>query len=160
MSRCRRVKELQYAFLTSDSPHFPSVHRSEAQLRGIRYEKAAKRILEEQYNHEFIPGPWFWYREKRRRGHFCQPDGLIIQPRHRRIIITEIKLRHTQDAYFQLFDLYLPVVMKTFGKEWRYGCVEIVRWYDPAEPTPEPPALCREPHVVNPGVFGVHICRA
>lgn len=161
MTRCRCVGELRKAVLTHDSPSFPNQPRTDAQKRGILYEKKARARLEEQYEHEFIPNPWFWYREKRRRrGHYCQPDGLIIRPQSRKIIIVEIKLRHTQDAYYQLRELYLPVVQHVFGPEWRYGTIEVVRWYDPAEPTPEPARLCKEPHVVNPGVFGVHICRA
>lgn len=161
LSRCRTVRQLEYAYLTHESPPFHSQPRTGAQKRGLAYERKALRELENRYKHEFIPHPWFWYKETHSlRGHYCQPDGLLIRVKARQIIVTEIKLRHTADAYYQLFDLYLPVVRAVFGAGWSYGAVEVVRWFDPDEPVPAPARLCKRPDVVNQGVFGVHICRA
>lgn len=57
----------------------------------------------------------------------CYPDGLIINTRDDEVIIIEVKLRHTPDAYYQMKLQYKPVVEKAFNKPCRM--LSIVRWY-------------------------------
>lgn len=160
MSRRHRcIREIEFAYLTHDDPGFPKRRRrTPAQQRGVLYEKRVHGVLEGRFRHEYLPSPWFYYKDVwARRAYWCQPDGLLLLPRQGKIIICEVKLRHTREAYYQLFELYLPVVKHAFGPAWGYSCCEIVRWYDPAEPCPEPPVMAKSPDIVNPGAFGVHI---
>lgn len=161
MGKRRCIRDLEFAYMTHEEPPWPPhEHYTDAQRRGLRYEGKAVKALEETYSPHFLPHPWFYYRDRHdSRARWCQPDGILIFPHSAKIVVTEIKLRHTREAYYQLFELYLPVVMHTFGHIWRYGCLEVVRWYDPSESVPKTAHLCKEPSVINPGVFGVHILR-
>lgn len=146
--------------MTHQAPTFaPGTATTTAQKRGKQYERKALVALEEVYAHELVPHPWFYYQDRFDHPRWCQPDALLIRPYQGKITIIEIKLRHTADAYHQLFELYLPIVKWTFGPQWKYSCCEVVRWYDAAEKVPEPARLCNEPDLANPGVFGVYICR-
>lgn len=55
------------------------------------------------------------------------PDGLLELDD--RIVIYECKLRHTSISYFQLTDLYAPVVRRWRGKP--VTCIEVCKSYDP-----------------------------
>lgn len=159
MSQHRCVRELEFAYLTHDTPAFARNGRyTPGQMRGIRYERKIVEYLERKHSYRFIPHPWFYYKDRHEdRARWCQPDGLLFSARGR-LTICEIKLRHTRDAYYQLFELYLPIVKHVFPG-WKHAVVEIVRWFDSAEPTPEKAFLCKEPELVDPGAFGVTICK-
>lgn len=155
------IRDLRFAYLTHEEPHFQGNRRyNGVQARGINYERKAIRVMDEAYAERFLAHPWFFYRDRDdARGRWCQPDGLLILPEKAKIVICEIKLRHVADAYFQLFDLYLPVVKMSFGSEWEFACCEIVRWYDPAEPVPQKAHLCKEVKTASPGEFAVNILK-
>lgn len=165
------------AALCAKPPDFARAKRARGAKRaGLRYQERVNARFENEYAHEFLPGPWIRFRDES-GWHVCQPDGLIIQPRRLKITVLEFKLKHTRDAWRQLFLLYLPVVAHAFsvagpvqarsastslavGAAWRFAACEVVRWFDPAEQTPAPVALCARPEDASPGAFGVHICRA
>lgn len=69
----------------------------------------------------------------------------------------EIKYQHTPDAWFQLKELYLPVIKVALGPAWQLGLMEVVKWYDPATFFPERIALCADPLRPPLGRIGVHI---
>ena len=128
------------------------------QREGIRYEAAA--IIEFCTRYEgFLPKPWISYRDATLREYWCQPDGLILNPRKGLIVTVEIKYQHTPDAYEQLFQIYGPLVKSLFPT-WRVEGVEVVQWFDPAVLCPEQPELCQFPHDPRAGKFNVHIWRA
>lgn len=87
---------------------------------------------------------------------YCQPDGLIVEPERSRITITEIKLRHTSDAYVQVTGIYDPVVRRLFPG-WDIRHVEVCRWYDAGIPFPVPPILVSNLDLCPKAGFGVHI---
>lgn len=107
----------------------------------------------------WLPGPWleFW-EQGARRPRWCQPDGILLQPRAGHLVIVEVKLRHIADAYWSLFYLYAPVLACIFPRSvWTRALCEVVRWYDPAEPFP-PHIMCADPAKLASGALGVHIC--
>jgi hypothetical protein len=88
---------------------------------------------------------------------WCQPDALILQPRDGLLTIVEVKYQHTPDAWWQLRELYLPVVSLAFGPDWRIAMLEVVKWYDPHVSFPETPLLTPDPLRPPHGRIGVHI---
>ena len=105
----------------------------------------------------YIPGPWFEYMTTGGRVGHCQPDGLIFQPEKGRIVIIEAKLRHCPEAFYQLVNLYGPIVQHVFPA-WTLGYQEVVRWYNVHEHFPGPHVLRENisdpPHAK---LVGVHI---
>lgn len=159
---CQRLLGVEWAQLISGPP--PSIARkrrryTEVQKRGLRYERRVHRYFAQTYGWRFIPGPWFRFVEAATGSvRFCQADGLIFEPERAKITIVEVKLRHTNAACRQLFDLYRPVVRKLFPA-YDIGCCEITEWFDPAIPIERPVRLCRVPEHVDADIMGVHICR-
>lgn len=81
-------------------------------------------------------------------------DGLLLTGG--RIVVCEIKLRHTVDAYFQLHNLYLPVARVVFpGMD--ISLCEVVKWYDSSTAFPCAVSLIEDLHTARPGDFSVHI---
>lgn len=88
---------------------------------------------------------------------WAQPDGLLIDYRAGLITILEMKIRHTENAWWALRHLYEPLIGFLFGPSWRVASCEVVRWFDPAVPWPEPYRRVAEPALLRPGELGVHI---
>src|SRR6185312_8537205 len=97
-----------------DPPHFPQPIRTAAELRGIRYERVAQAELSARYGSEYIPNPWFSYLHEGRK-RYCSCDGLLFDLLRGRITIVEIKIKHVDTAYFQVRNLYEPVVEAVFN---------------------------------------------
>lgn len=104
----------------------------------------------------YIPGQWFKYQEHGKRLQFCQTDGLLFFYRQKRVLIIEVKYKHTVDAYWQLEKKYVPVVSWLF-RGWEISTCEIVKWYDCATAFPVPVSLKADPLTTKPNEFGVHI---
>jgi hypothetical protein len=98
------------------------------------------------YGENYLESPWFEYHFRRDSAtsqfKHCQPDGILFVPDSNKIVIVEIKRTHCIDAYYQLFELYLPVVKKHYGPNHQYYGLEIVRWFDPDVRLPTHPMLC------------------
>lgn len=126
---------------------------TEAQRNGIRYESSVHEYLSDVLEN-YIEAPWLFIRDQsgaRRLG----PDGLCVTRNH--VIVIEVKIQHMPEAWWQLRQLYEPVV-----RFWRKNVyvLEIVKSYDPSMPFPEPIELvenlrawCESPKPA----FGVHI---
>lgn len=142
----------------------PFVHEKKRKGRraeGIRYEKKVHLLNEARFGEVYIASPWFRFMEVGAdRPRWCQPDALMIDFERGQITIVECKLQHTADAWWQLRWLYLPIVAKAFpGTLWKIGLVEVVKWYDPATAFPEKVKMRADIKDVQPGEFGVHICK-
>jgi hypothetical protein len=118
-----------------------------AQRAGKRYEKKVLTAVSKLFPHvgpksllppspvlsevvHALPSPWIAFTARRDRSaeRHCQPDLLLIGERE--ILVCEIKLAHTVDAYWQLRHLYGPVVAKLFPSH-TLRLVEITRSFDP-----------------------------
>jgi hypothetical protein len=127
----------------------------------MRYESKVQKELELSYGDSYVPGPWFRFKELGRDNpRWCQPDGLLFQPLYSTITIVEIKYQHTPTAWWQVKQLYLPVVAVAFPPDlWRYNFCEITKWHDPAVRFPEEYRMVPDPLALGVNQFGVHILK-
>lgn len=123
---------------------------------GLIYEARACAYLAERFAEHFTRGPWVIFNDVHGRERWCQPDGIILDPPSSRVVIVETKLRHCSEAWFQLFDLYRPVVAHMFP-DWGVAGVEVCRWFDPAVLVPAKPRMRENPLDAVDGEFNVHI---
>jgi hypothetical protein len=124
--------------------------------QGLKYEKKVLDYLEDESSFPLLRSPWLEFEEASGRRRWCQPDGLLLDIWGGRIIVVEVKYQHTSNAWWQLRQLYLPVLRRLFG-EYVLHPLEICKWYDPAQPFPEPVSLLPDPAKPNGLTFGVHI---
>lgn len=122
---------------------------------GIRYEHRGQAYLLRDHPDTYLPSIWFSFWEGDQR--WCQPDGLIVNLEAGKITVIEFKLKHTPKAWWQVTDLYLPVVKKFFGDGWSYAGCEVCKWFDPAVAFPGPYVRTRDVDSLESGSFGVHI---
>lgn len=71
-------------------------------------------------------------------------------------MVVEIKLSHCSEAWYQLFDLYIPVVQAIFPG-WEMAGVQVCKWFDPSRPVPQAPTMRERIEDAIPNAFNVHI---
>lgn len=113
-------------------------------------------MLDEFGPTSYFPSQWFQFQRYGNRQEFCQTDGLLFRPKQQKVLIIEVKYKHTPDAYWQLEEKYVPVVRKLFP-EWEISTLEIVKWYDPSTSFPVEVSLKKDILLASPNEFGVHI---
>lgn len=141
-------------------PYGPTFARSK-KLRGRfkagkDYETQAFEELARRYPNEFQIAPWIKFVDSRGE-RWCEPDGLL----HFRdtVVIVEVKIKHSARAWFQLFEVYLPLI-KFLHPDKRVTCVEFTQWCDPATPYPGQYHLCPNLKVTqDPPYTNIHIWR-
>lgn len=126
------VRGAQFAIGHSPTPRdeVPSAARK----LGLRYEEKILGLLAFRFPKELRRSPWieFWNAKGKR---FCQPDALIFLPSH--IVIVEVKRIHTSNSYYQLAEIYRPVLSSMFpGTDIQL--VEVCSSFDPALSYPGP----------------------
>ena len=146
-------------------PPFIARAKSKSRSRGAKragelYESRVCDYLTSRYGDLCVPGVWLRYRKVASPAFgwsYCQPDCLIFDLRALHVSIIEVKLRHCALAWWQLRQLYEPIVRKLFGPDFTYSCCEIVKWYDPDTEFPERFKLISDPHQPKGAGLGVHI---
>lgn len=128
-----------------------------AQKLGIRYERRAHAHFAEAFPGRYGAGQWIAFRERRSgKVRYAQPDGLVVDYERGLLTLLEMKLRHTDRAWWALRYVYEPLFSFLFPS-WRVACCEVVRWYDPAVPWPEAYRRVASPSFLDGGEIGVHI---
>lgn len=125
----------------------------------MAYERKVQKHLSELYE-GYIPSPWLEFScggESEKR--FCCPDGILVDIKRGLIVIVEVKLSHTADAWWQIRHLYQPLLEVLFGPNWRFAACEVTKFIDPATVFPEPFVRLRNIDDALPGKFGVHVWR-
>lgn len=127
---------------------------------GIRYERKVHEHLALLAlgvpGLQYIESPWIEF-EDRSGQRYCQLDGLLIDTRAMAAIIYEVKYKHIANAWWQLTQLYEPVVRKLLP-EYRPICLmEVVHWHDPQVSFPERYDLTSSPLKV-PHANKVAVC--
>ena len=104
-----------------------------AKEAGLRYEEKVQHKLLDLFPGGYYASPKVsWFDDAGFR--LCYPDGIITATD--RVVIFEIKLQHSPEAWWQLRKLYTPVMQaKIVGLPIQV--IEVVRSYDPAMPFPE-----------------------
>lgn len=119
--------------------------------------------MAEQLGAAYVPSRWFVYRSRSSESvNFAQPDGLYFDFERGIITCFEIKIRHTDRAWWQCRHLYQPILRHVFGTRlWRYAVVEVVAWFDPHTSFPERTSeLARlDAAAFDPEQFHVHTWR-
>lgn len=148
------------------TPSFVTAHRARGRKGlGLRYERKVHEHFASAFGPFYFPSQWFSYR---RAGspkivNYAQPDAFLLDFKLGLVTIIEVKYNHTADAYFQLYDKYLPLMSKWLhGKEkglWEFAVCEVVYWYDKSVDFPCKIFLKDNVLKVRPREFGVHIWR-
>lgn len=143
---------------------FPPPFDDGSRVRGVRrvgqiYESRAQEHFRTLYEERYLESPWLLFRTAREPNwQYCQPDGLLFLPEKLSIVVVEFKLRHTAAAYWQMQNLYVPVLQKIFeGRKWKFRRLEVVRWFDCNEYFPCDVILVEDPLLVPGRNVGVHI---
>lgn len=123
-----------------------------AQRDGLRYERRVIDVLSAIYGADFRAGPSILY-EDRTGCRMAIPDG-ILRIRHTLVVI-EVKLSHTEKAWWQLKRLYAPLLAQMVVSGTPIATAEICRSYDPSVAFPGPAALTTSLHTLDPAVTGI-----
>lgn len=151
MDRCpppanfRPAKEVSAASFANSPPSFVGAMKKPRGKKavGLRYERKAHSYLSQQFGEFLIVSPWLRFRSKNNGAFalgqykYCQPDAIAINPDSQTITVFEIKLKHTAEAWWQLRQLYIPVLRNVLGPSWSFIPVEVVKWFDPDTKFPE-----------------------
>lgn len=139
----RPATNVQWAELTT-TPSFAKIHetvggkspikRKGVRADGLRYQAKVNKHLSTLFGDKYIAEQWVHFLSDGKEK-YCQPDGFMLL--HDCLIITETKLSHTANAWWQLKHLYLPVLRKIFSEVREVKLIEIVKWYDPHTKFPE-----------------------
>lgn len=127
--------------------------RSGAQKAGLAYQKkVVKWAFETNHGFALEVSPWFAFTDDSDSRHYCQPDLLFISGLS--ILVAEVKLRWTADAWWQLRKLYLPVLAKVFPKQTLIPLC-ICKSFDPSVIVPEKINLHPDLYDCRPDCFNV-----
>lgn len=152
---------VEFARLSLAPPPFLRQRRyTGRRAEGVRYERKVQAHLLDLFPDTYLASPWLHFKPAGQdKWRWCQPDGLLIDLENGILTVLEVKYSHTSDAWWQVRELYTPVLQKIFPLSlWAYQACEIVKWYDPATAFPEPIELASELDRSS-RKFKVHICR-
>lgn len=131
-------------------PH--NVGHTAAQKEGLRYEQRVHDVLTAIYGIDYRPAPAILF-EDRSGLRRAIPDGILrIGPV---CVIVEIKLSHTERAWWQLNRLYAPLLSALVVPGTPIRCVEICRSYDPEVQFPVAHKRITSLHSIPHGTTGV-----
>jgi hypothetical protein len=102
--------------------------KTEAKKSGLRYQKKIEGWLQRHYGGAAHIGEWLRYEDASGR-RWCQPDAWVVGTG--KVAVFEVKLRHAELAWWQLTQLYAPLLHQLYGMP--VVPVEIVHSYDPHE---------------------------
>lgn len=126
--------------------------------KGIKYESQVQTHLRERFGELYLPSPWIYFYDAQKKLRYCQPDGILFDFHKGRITICEIKLRHTPQAWYQLYEIYKPLIQHMFPMHlWSVRCLEICRWFDMSTAMPGPYQLRTNVEDCGADIMGVHI---
>lgn len=103
-----------------------------AKASGIRYEGQVAEYIR-SLRPEARISPTVRFTDACGSERICIPDAVIEVPRG--VVVVEVKLQHMPEAWWQLEQLYRPVLRLLYPKQHIFS-LEICRSYDPAMPFP------------------------
>ena len=117
----------------------PRLSGSGAQRAGIRYQRKVDKMLAKQLPGVKL-GQWFAFQNGGPKVRYCQPDALW--PQGEALLCLEVKVRFGPDAFWQLEDLYRPVLQRALGKDPLLGI--LCKHFDPYVLAPSEYVLVEE----------------
>lgn len=156
-----KLGAVEWAILLKDRPSFLAPRRVRgAKLSGLAYERRAQEYLEERLEGLYVRSPWIAYKLKaEKQVRFCQPDGIYFNFAQLYIGIIELKLKHTAEAYWQIKNLYEPLLKVIFPKHFTFRAIEMCKWFDGTDYFPCDPVMVNDLELFPARGFGVHIWR-
>lgn len=101
--------------------------------QGLKYQGAVQRAISDALDEnpflKILHSQWFRYQRDDGAYKYCEMDSLVIDPVAEQVFAIEVKFKHTPQAYFQLLNLYVPV-LETLFPTYKICPIEIVRWYE------------------------------
>lgn len=139
-------------------PSFAKRNRSRGLARvGLNFEKRILGELEKKFfKGVMLRGPWLGFDCSVTGMRYCQPDALVFDIWEGYILILECKLRHVSNAWYQMHELYKPVIEVMFPG-WEVKGLEICKHFEPFAEYPEQVVSVRNPKKVK-GFGGVMVC--
>lgn len=130
--------------------HVPDNHgRTAAQRAGIAFEVRVHDVLSAIYGVNYRPHPAILYEDN--RGHRrAIPDGILRLGST--LVVVEVKLSHTDRAWWQLRRLYIPLLNQLTIPSVRVVGIEICHNFDPDTRWPEPFSFLTSIHALNSGL--------
>lgn len=154
------VGRITWARFADNPPDFILRARTRSRGRkraGVLYEARVHEHLA-QATQFYVPGPWIVFTEDgSSRKRWSQPDALILDFIKGKLTIVEVKLRHTDRAWWQVRRQYEPLLRYLLPNGWQFAALEITQTSDPHLPFPEPITWVKHPTDSPVGGFGVHI---
>lgn len=125
--------------LSMTRPQFvkPSIARGKFKA-GLVYEDLAWKEIADRHPQWIQPRYWFRFDDGRSEGRWCQPDIILVDSDRKVVYIGEVKIKHCARAWFQLHELYLPVIRHFYGADYEYRLFEMTKSFDIATPFPAP----------------------
>jgi len=154
------VERVLWAKWSTEAPPFirKQERRTGRRALGVAYERKVQGYLQELYGNEYIASPWLHFQEPGGPLRWCQPDGILIRADEGIITCIEVKYQHTVDAWWQLWRLYVPVLLALFPPSlWAMHVCEVVKWFDPSTAFPQRPHMTPQLLDTRVGAFNVHI---
>jgi hypothetical protein len=135
-----QVQELEYRATRGgkgrgSEAYSPARANSAAQKAGLSFEAKVQAALCSRFGAAYHPAPNVLFRDDS-GARLCVPDGILGRPvSDPLVIVVEIKVQHMPEAWWQLRELYQPV-LETIYRD--VALLEICKVYDPHTPFPEP----------------------
>jgi hypothetical protein len=110
------------------------VKETAAQAAGRRYEEKALVFLNAwgmNNGYTAVEKPWIKYIDMGKGLSYCQPDCLLIGDSTDNLIIVEVKVRHTRDAFTQLRK-YRDLI-EVIHPKYVISTLEMCRYFDGSE---------------------------
>ncbi len=132
----------------------PRINRGHtaAQKAGLQYEQRVVDVLSAIYGIDFRGAPAILYQD-RTGCRMAVPDGILKIGNT--LVVIEVKLTHTERAWWQLNRLYLPLLRALVNPGVQCLPVEICRSYDPDVKFPGPSAVTTSLHRLSPSHTGI-----
>lgn len=109
----------------------PGRKATAAQRLGIRYEATFLDHLTRWApgnGYELKAKPWIAYSDVTGRTRYCQPDCLLFSKHDDNLLVVEVKIRHTRDAFKQLY-CYRDHA-RALHPDRTISLVEVCRYFD------------------------------
>lgn len=114
-------------------PYSASEGGTWAQKNGLRYEAKVQAMVVGEFP-GYLPGPCIHFKDNYVM-RMAQPDGILVFDDF--VVVVEIKYQHMPEAWWQLDQLYKPLIAKLWPQK-QISLIEICRSYDPSMPFPVP----------------------
>lgn len=139
MGKYRQKVQIRKAFFMKP-PGIANTSKMRGSRRaGLTHERKVGERLSALFGDGCWGDIWIGY-ESSKKTSYCSPDFIVIDVILGLITVVECKLTHTEDAYYQLNNLYIPVIKKLFpGFEVRG--IEVCKNFERSTRYPVTPAI-------------------